>query len=113
MKIQCDSIADFLMNLQGRVVWSDTIYVNKIRHPLNDNNPRKASSFSISIMVTTILDFEPEGQAILAAEVECGVDRISHDATDEGTKQFEHLRERVQSYCSANNLRLLPGVLDH
>ena len=37
---------------------------------------------------------------------------MASDGTDEGTQRQKVLQEQLRQFCEANDLRMLPGVLD-
>lgn len=111
MRIGCCSVADFLENLQAHQVYTNTIYLDRRRNPLN-GTPRDATSFEVVLQVCAILEFADGGQALLQGAEVCGIDRHSRDASDDGSQRMAVLIEQINSACTKSGLTVRPGMLD-
>jgi hypothetical protein len=110
MIIRCQSVDDFLANLEGVKVYRGTIHVNRTRDPVN--GPKHlATSFDVYFQATTILDFE-DGQALLECGEMCGTDRETEDGDMEGTARQNELFTLVYDFCVGNGLEIKPGFID-
>ena len=112
MRITTTSIKDFIANLNGVGVYRGVVYYERSKQPLNGKTKRDATVFDIVYQTSAVLEFGEEGQALLVCGIDCGVDRLTGDGGYEGTRRQELDHEKLLEYCAANDLRLLPGVLD-
>jgi hypothetical protein len=115
MKVECHRLDDFLVNvsreLEGKgSVYSGVVYLNVIQTPL-EGTKRDAVRFLVVFRVSTIIDLA-DGQYLLVAEEECGIDY--HDASDEkgGTKQAKILEKQLNYFCKNSGLSIRPGTVD-
>lgn len=112
MRIQCDTVEDFITNLTGAVVLSRTIFVNNAKQSLNDTGSvREATSVEVGIQVSAVIQFDEEGEALVECGETCGIDRLTADGSLAGTERFDFLMRGLQSFCSSNGLSIRPGIL--
>ena len=111
MRIGCCSVADFLENLQAHPVYTNTVYLDRRRNPLN-GTPRDATSFELVLQVCAVLEFADGGQALLQGAEVCGIDRLTRDASDEGSRRMAELIEIINAACTNSGLTVRPGMLD-
>lgn len=111
MRIVTTSVDDFLVNCDNGIIWERRIYFERSSHPLNGKTRADASSFRIVYQLSCVLAIG-DGQALLVCGVDCGTDRLTADGDAEGTEELKRLHERVEGWCGANGVRLLPGALD-
>ncbi len=114
MKVECDTLDDFLANLEAEnsgKVYKDTIYVNKISSPLDNQDKRKAVRFLVVLRVSTIIDMG-DGEYLLNMEEECGIDYNDASQEKEGTEVCDVKEKRLKEFCECNGLKIRPGVVD-
>jgi len=114
MRVTCNDIAEFLKCLEdegNERVFQRTVRVSRSRNPLDDSKD-KAVRFSANIQVSTVIDLGDDGQYLLEAGEDCGIDY--EDSTREmlGTEQMEMLRNRIMVCCDRLGLKVLPGLID-
>ncbi len=113
MKIVCNSIEDFLENLQtADAVHRKTVHYNRTSRPAGTSDRRSATSFELFYQVSAVMEFGDGTQALLEAGVNCGIDRKTADGGDDGTVEQKRLHELICDYCSAHGLKAMPGIID-
>lgn len=107
MKITCSNVADFLQNLRS----ADSVYRNIVHF---DRTSREISEVSAELVyqLSTVVEFVGGSHALLAAGMICGVDTLTADGEQEGSKVRCIMHGEVMAYCDEHNLKLLPGILD-
>ena len=113
MRIKCDTVNDFVVNLQAadRVI-DGKVYIQRTMISLTDQPVRMASSRGIGLQCSAIVESQDGVQALLECGVDCGIDRLTADGDLSGTETYDDLRDLLAKYVHENNLNLLPGVLD-
>ncbi|KKN88352.1 hypothetical protein LCGC14_0249150 [marine sediment metagenome] len=112
MRIECRTMEAFLENLKGESIFLNTVYVDKTKQSLTDKSVREASSVSITLQASTLLDFEDETLFLLVCGIDCGIDRHTEDGGLEGTKQLDVYLLMLEEYCKGCGIKLKPGILD-
>lgn len=111
MIIRCQSLGDFLKNIESGKVFRNTVYMNRTRDPVN--GPKNlATSFDVYFQASAVLDFGEDGLAFLECGELCGIDRETADGNMEGTERQKDLTRELELFCEGNGLSLLPGVID-
>lgn len=101
MLIKCGTIHDFLANLENKVVFASTVYVDTIKNDANSDGSVK----NLVIHATAVVELTAEGgQALVIAGEDCGMDYEP--------EIFEERQTQIQEYCSAHSLIVKPGILD-
>ncbi len=112
MRIECRTMEAFLENLKGESVFLNTVYVDKTKQSLTNDPVRKATSVSVTLQASTVLDFGEDDQFLLVCGIDCGIDRHTEDGRLEGTKQLDKYLAMLEEYCKGCGIKLKPGILD-
>lgn len=115
MRIIGHSLDDFLANIDGEQVFHNTVYLSMGKEVLAPEGASldTATSVLIGCTISCVLDFPDEdAQALLQAELACGIDRTPEPASTEGSDRFKALKEKLEAACGDRSLQIKPGVLD-
>jgi len=112
MRITCSTLDGFLENLRTSAVYQGLVFVEREARPLNGTTKRDATSFEIGLRVATVIEYEDGGQALLEAVEVCGVDRLTRDGDQEGTRLQTELIKQLNQVCNDKGLQVRPGMLD-
>lgn len=116
MRINCYSVSDFLKNVDGQIIFHNTIYEHWKQTRIPNSN-----SWEIIYQLSAIVDWMDGSQALVVCGVNCGIDRNTADGGKEGSVERQNLHNSVVDYVKrvnsvlndpANGIRLMPGVLE-
>lgn len=112
MRISCQTVEDFLKNIEGETVYQDTVFVEKTRTSMNGSSPRDATSFQVYFRIGCVLEYADSGQSMIDCVEDCGIDRHTCDGDLSASERCESLRMKVEEVCQKSGLRVRPGMLD-
>ena len=101
MRVVCQMIDEFFENLTSEPkgsLFRDTIRINNVRQPL-DGNRFAALKFQIIVQVSAVVDLGEDGQYLLEAAEDCGIDYADASQEKEGTEQANELRLKINQEC--------------
>ena len=112
MRIECNSVEDFMENLrQGHKVFQDTVFINKSVVSMTGDPPRLATSVLVNIQLSAAMLYDGGADALIECGECCGVDRRTADGELNGTATFEQLETTVCEFAEKHNWKVLPGIL--
>ena len=107
MRIECQTVNDFLENIEGGDVFLGRVHADVSEIVVDkDGNVR-----DVVFQASAVLDLGEDGQALVACGERCGRDRATADGTLEGTRRAKELRDLLEMRCSEMGLEVRPGVL--
>jgi hypothetical protein len=113
MRITCVVVEDFLENLKDRNIYQKIVYVNRTLIPVEGSiNTRNATSLEANFQVSSLIELDDGGLALVICEEECGMDRRTADGGSDGSDRMRELFFIISNYCDANGLVVKPGILD-
>ena len=112
MRVVCQTIDEFIDNLQDREVVFGTIWLSKVEDPLNGKTKRDATSFQIGIQASAVVQMGDGGQYLLEAGEFTGKDYKDASPTQEGTTGFEELKRKIEDVCHQRSWQIKPGLVD-
>ena len=111
MRVVCNSVDDFLTNLNialehGVGLLQQCIRVNK--------NIRKIDEIrlEISLQLSAVMILPDGGEYIIISEEPCGKDYGGSQPEKEASKRLEVLLESIDKFCERTGLGSRPGVVD-
>ena len=105
MRIECQSVADFLANLAGESVLLNRVHADETKVAVTD------AVADVIFQASAVLDLGESGQALVACGERCGRDRATADGTMEGTRRAKELRDLLETKCAEMGLEVRPGIL--
>jgi len=110
MRVECNSVADFLVNLDGqaRRVFGGKVWVEK-KVNVEGSDPRMVIKQRVIVQVGAVLREDDGSEYLLIAGEDCGVDYMDGGGEDKGSKIAEALLLNVKTFCDANGLTVRPG----
>lgn len=108
MKITCESIDDFLRNLDGAAVWNSAVYA-QTRKMASD---KTLLSTQVILQASALLETADGGQVLLLAGEDCGRDRDTADGGRDGSSRAEGLLANLRAFCGERGWSVMPGALD-
>jgi hypothetical protein len=111
MRIVCDTVDDFLTNVNDCSIHQKTIYVNKALRSLTADPVRSSHSIEVTIQLSAVLLHDDESQALIECGQCLGIDRKTADGELCGTETFDKVLRDVYEFCDDRCLRIRPGVL--
>ena len=108
MRVLCNSIADFLTNLESfpaENVIEKTVWINR-----TEDSPEAVKHINLhaSAVIITSEDIE----YILEGGEWCGKDYTDGEQEKEGSKRAEKLIDQIRVMCVEKGLIIKPGMLD-
>ncbi len=112
MRITCNSINDFLRHLDQNpaAIYGQVVYVDVNRRCI-DGEAKPKVRWLVGIQVSAIMGMGDEGQCLLQAAENCGLDYEDSSQEKAGTIKMKALREALEDRCVDLKLRLMPGVV--
>lgn len=108
MRIRCESLDDFLANLDGTTVHRNTIHVNRTKRAINQDK----ATLEVTFQASAVLTFQDETEALLECGINCGINRVTANGSTAGTDMQESLYAQLSEYCQARELTIKPGMID-
>lgn len=105
MRIECQSVRDFLDNLAGEDVFLRRVHVDVTQIAVKDH------IHEIVFQASAVLNLGDQGQALVACGEKCGRDVATADGAMEGTRRAKELREMLEMKCVEQGLEVRPGIL--
>ena len=119
MRVSCQSVEDFVENLQeefedGHSVFEDMVRVSIHSNP--DDGPRfgkfAAVKWKVVFQATAVVCVDDENQYLLECGIDCGLDYRDSEPTSPGTEMAEGLKKKLEEYCEKAGLKIRPGDID-
>lgn len=110
MRVECQSVSDFLENLKSvpsESVNGKIVYVNLNRNPI-DGTKRDAVKFNVVIQAFAVVDIVG-GQYLLVCGEDCGRDYEDSSQEFLGSEKAKELRATLNGFCSERGLAIRPG----
>jgi len=79
---------------------------------MNGKSAAEATSWSIVIQISAVLEYDSGGEALVECGESCGIDRLSQPVSTEGPDQLKKYTDRLREFCKARNLLVKPGLLE-
>lgn len=111
MRVTCKTVDEFLENLLsegGDHVFQKVVRCSTTRRPMDLDLVR----WQVNFQVSTVIDLNEDGQYLLEAGEDCGMDYEDADAESKGMDKATSLKNQVGGCCEEMCLRLLPGIID-
>lgn len=109
MRITTSTVDEFVECLDNAVsIFENTIRVSITRRP--QEGGRNAVKFDVVLQASALVT-SPEGEYILEAGEECGIDY--NDATQEkqGSSVASKQKQMIVEYAKTKNWKVLPGII--
>ncbi len=114
MRITCQSIEEFLRCLEAEppdAVLQKVVRVSRVFRALDDERP--PVKLMVTLQASAVVGIMgEEGQFLLQAGEECGVDYRDSTQEEAGTEKADELRKMIREYCDRHGLEVRPGVID-
>ena len=106
MRIVCNTLDDFMANLEGKEVFDKTIWVTFTRNRVTE------AVYHTNFQASAIIVFVGGGEGLVEFGENTGPDFDDATQKFEGTEKGKQLKMEIQSYCDSNGLQIKPGMLD-
>ncbi len=113
MRVSCDSVRDFLINLKDADttrVFDRTVYLSKTRSAV-DGNQKNAAKYGVTLQLSTVIEARDGGQFLLVAGEFCGYDYTDAVGETEGSRRADKLVCEITEVCTDRGLGILPGIV--
>ena len=116
MLIKVHSMNGFFENLRGSDglvldIFEKTIFYEDIRTSLTQDHPRNSHAVQVDVSFSAIINYPSGAQAMVLADIYCGVDRTIDDGDLEGQMNFIKYLDEVTEFGTNYGIQLKPGIL--
>ena len=105
MRIECQSVRDFLDNLKDEDVFLSRVHVDVTEIAIKDH------VHEIVFQASAVLNLGDDGQCLVVCGEKCGRDVATADGAMEGTRRANELRDLLELRCAELELEVRPGIL--
>ena len=114
MRVTCGTIDEFIENLKALphgAVFQKVIYVSRTRNSI-DGTARNGVRFSVVLQASAVVDLGDDGQYLLEAGEDCGIDYEDSTQERKGTERASELRQKIKRHCESHGIDVRPGIVD-
>ena len=113
MRVTCNTIEEFLINLQSAEgIHRNTVHVSRTINPYNTTEPLpSAVVIEITFQVSAIVLVSPDEQYLLESGESCGLDHRDADPDTEGSDRSAKLYQSLEDVCEDKGYKIMPGVI--
>ena len=117
MRITCDDVDDFLVNVMEEGpdnVSQKVIHVSYIKKPIDASSGTNfVVKLGILLQASAVMNTKDgEGQYLLEMGQHCGFDYVDKTQEFKGTEKATKLKKQIEDFCNQNGLTTRPGVID-
>lgn len=113
MRVDCLCVADFIQNLTlsgPDCVLDKSIYVNVNRRPF-EGDKHSSVKFQVTIQASAVVAVGEDGQYLLSAGEDCGMDYEDSSQEKTGSEKALELRKALETFCSVLGITIRPGIV--
>ena len=113
MRVVCDTIADFIKNLEIETpahIYRGVVHSTVSSRPV-DGDKRSAVKFDVTIQASAVIELPNGDQFILEVGELCGTDYRDNTQELNGTIRANELSGLLRVFCESNGVSLRPVII--
>ena len=110
MRICCQSVENFIANIDGSPLVDTCVWAQVTRNPIGEDS--HSTKYIVHFQASAVKSFVDGGEALVEMGVECGFDYCDNSQDYAGSEKAAEYRDMLVKYCEERGLIVRPGKLD-
>ena len=114
MRVVCNTVSDFLLNLESEGaerVLQGVVRISVLSTPIGGNK-KDAVKFEVVLQASAVVGLVEGGEYLLEVGIDCGIDYMDASHEFEGTRVAEVAKRQIEVHCEKSGLEVRPGIID-